>query len=69
MENTIGIKDDCFACGTRVDPAGRTKYVCNALTTLVCKTEVCKFYKTREQACRECTYQNCTGCVNPLAEP
>jgi hypothetical protein len=64
MENTICIKDDCFACEQRADG----KYVCHALTTLVCKTEVCKFYKTREQACRECTYPDCKGCVNPLAE-
>lgn len=68
MENTIGIKDDCFACEKRTNSAGQTTYVCHALTTLVCKTEVCKFYKTREQACRKCTYSDCKGCPNPLAE-
>ena len=40
MENTICIKDDCFACEKRTNGAGQTKYVCHALNTLVCKTEV-----------------------------
>lgn len=34
---------------------------CIILTTMDC--EKCKFYKTVEQACEECTYSDCAGCV------
>ena len=34
MENTIEIKDDCFACEKRTNAAGQTKYVCHALNKI-----------------------------------
>ena len=51
-------KTDCFAYEQTVNGA-----TCRALTALYCQTEECKFYKTPEQACKECTYSDCRNCV------
>lgn len=58
------VKTDCFAYEDRGTMGG----ICKALNGMYCKIGECKFYKTAEQACHECTYPDCKGCVNPLAE-
>lgn len=58
------VKTDCFAY--RSGEGGR-KECCEAMNALYCKTGECKFYKTAQQACHDCTYPDCKGCVNPLA--
>lgn len=58
------VKTDCFSYEDR----GRYGGICKALNGMYCKRGECKFYKTAEQACKECTYNDCKGCVNPLAE-
>lgn len=61
MESAIGIKTDCFAYSKRKD-GGRIFQGCKALNALFCKTEECKFYKTKEQACSSCKFRDCKGC-------
>jgi hypothetical protein len=61
------VKTDCFAYENRVHADGSRKEICKAMTALYCKNGECKFYKSAEQACKECTYEDCKGCPNPLA--
>lgn len=62
------VKTDCFAYEDRGMVNGiRMGVRCKALNGLYCKTEECKFYKTAEQACTECVYLDCEGCVNRYA--
>lgn len=51
------IKKDCFAYDeSEIRPK------CMALNKLYCKVGECGFYKTANQACKECTYTNCRNC-------
>lgn len=59
----MAVKTDCFAYTSKETMYGKWE-ACKALNALFCKTEECKFYKTREQACKECQYIDCKGCVN-----
>lgn len=52
------VKTDCFAYEETIHVG-----MCRALNALYCKKEECKFYKTVEQACKECTYTDCKNCV------
>lgn len=61
------IKTDCFAYERRENPNRTVVELCKALTALYCKQEECPFYKTAEQACKECQYADCKGCPNPCA--
>lgn len=63
----MNVKTDCFAYEKRKNPDGGCAELCKALTAMYCKNEPCKFYKTAEQACKECTYSDCKGCPNPFA--
>lgn len=51
------VKKDCFAYDET-----ETGATCLALNELYCRKEECKFYKTAEQACKDCTYTNCRNC-------
>lgn len=51
------IKKDCFAYDKT-----ENRPTCMALDELYCTKEECKFYKTAEQACKDCTYTNCRNC-------
>jgi hypothetical protein len=58
------VKTECFAYDCVKLANGRTTEVCRALTSMICKNGECSFYKTPEQACHECTYMDCKGCIN-----
>lgn len=60
------IHEDCFAYAERPVPGGK-KGMCLALNQLYCTHEKdCKFYKTLEQACKRCTYDDCQGCPGEI---
>lgn len=58
------VKKDCFAYYKRNLGNGQTNEACMALNAPYCKSGECKFYKTADQACEDCTYADCQGCYN-----
>jgi hypothetical protein len=69
MEQKPTIKTDCFAYASRRNQNnGRKLETCMALNALYCRAGECKFYKTKERACYECKFTNCSGCAIHLAD-
>lgn len=57
------VMTDCFAYARFGDSENVRFEMCKALDALYCRVEECKFYKNKEQACRECLYDDCKGCA------
>lgn len=44
---TVGLRKDCFALEESPFVSKKVSYTCTALKKLYCKTEICKFYKSK----------------------
>ncbi len=59
--DAFSVKHDCFAYN-------KQNHSCNALQYLVCKTEKCPFYKTKEERCRVCKETRTTATCDMCAK-